>query len=106
MLDNAVADEERISVASQRQLIWWRFRKHKLAMAGAITVLLFYLVALFGDFLSTSDPLASEGQRSMMPPQSVRLFQGGSYSPHVDKVVGQRDPVTLQRSYAVDPTQP
>jgi peptide/nickel transport system permease protein len=106
MPDNAVTDEERISVASQRQLIWWRFRKHKLAMAGAIVVLLFYLAAIFGDFLSTSDPLASEGQRSMMPPQAVHVLQGGSYSPHVDKVVGQRDPVTLKRTYAVDPTQP
>src|SRR5690349_3136531 len=103
MPGNAVVDEERISVATQRQLIWWRFRKHKLAMAGAIIVLFFYFVALFGDFLSTSDPQASEGQRSLMPPQTVHLFQGGAFAPHVYAVVGQRDPVTLQRSYAVDP---
>lgn len=98
-------DEERISVASQRQLIWWRFRKHKLAMIGAVVVALFYLVALFGDFLSTSDPQASEGQRSLMPPQSVHLYHEGWFAPHVYAVVGQRDPVTLQRSYAVDPSQ-
>ncbi|HEX6358707.1 ABC transporter permease [Actinophytocola sp.] len=104
-LDKAVTDEERISVATQRQLIWWRFRKHKLAMCGGIVVLLFYLVALFGDFLSTSDPQASDGQRSLMPPQSVRLFQDGSLSPHVYAVRGERDPVTLQRTYAVDPSQ-
>jgi len=106
MPDEAVVQDERISVASQRQLIWWRFRKHRLAMAGAVVVGLFYLVALFGDFLSTSDPQASEGQRSLMPPQSVHLFQGSTYSPHVYAVVGQRDPVTLQRTYAVDPTRP
>jgi peptide/nickel transport system permease protein len=100
-----VADEERISVATQRQLIWWRFRKHKLAMVGGVVVLLFYLVTLFGDFLSTSDPQASEGQRSLVPPQSVHLFDNGSFSPHVYAVVGQRDPITLQRHYAVDPTQ-
>jgi peptide/nickel transport system permease protein len=105
MPDNAAVQEERVSVASQRQLIWWRFRKHKLAMVGAVIVALFYLVALFGDFLSTSDPQASEGQRSLMPPQAVHLIQDGSFSPHVYKVVGQRDPVTLQRSYAVDPAQ-
>jgi peptide/nickel transport system permease protein len=113
MPDNAVIEkkpvvdeEERISVASQRQLIWWRFRKHKLAMAGATIVLFFYFVALFGDFLSTADPQASEGQRSLMPPQALHLFQDGSFSPHVDAVVGQRDPITLQRSYAVDPSKP
>jgi peptide/nickel transport system permease protein len=101
----AVENGERISVASQRQLVWWRFRKHKLAMAGGIVVLLFYLVALFGDFLSTSDPHASEGQRSFVPPQTVRLFDNGSFDPHVFAVRGQRDPITLQRHYAVDPTQ-
>jgi len=106
MPDNTAVQEERISVASQRQLIWWRFRKHKLAMVGAVIVAFFYLVALFGDFLSTSDPNASEGQRSLMPPQSVHVIQGGSFSPHVYEVVGQRDPVTLQRTYAVDPTRP
>jgi peptide/nickel transport system permease protein len=103
--DTAVDQEERISVASQRQLVWWRFRKHKLAMVGGIVVLLFYLVALFGDFLSTSDPLASDGQRSLMPPQAVNFFDNGSFDPHVYMVKGQRDPVTLQRHYVLDPTQ-
>jgi peptide/nickel transport system permease protein len=101
----AASQEERISVASQRQLIWWRFRKHKLAMVGAVVVALFYLVALFGDFLATSDPQASEGQRSLMPPQAVHLTEDGTLSPHVYAVVGRRDPVTLQRTYAVDPTK-
>jgi peptide/nickel transport system permease protein len=100
-----VDEEERISVASQRQLIWWRFRKHKLAMVGGIVVLLFYLVALFGDFLSTSDPLASDGQRSLVPPQTVNFFDNGSLDPHVYMVRGQRDPTTLQRTYVLDPTQ-
>ena len=30
--------EERVSVASQWQLMWWRFRRHKVAMASAIVV--------------------------------------------------------------------
>ncbi|MFG1626127.1 ABC transporter permease [Kribbella sp. NPDC049227] len=97
-------DEERVSVASQRQLIWWRFRRHKLAMAGAVVVLLFYLVAAFADFLATSDPLASDGQRSLLPPQSVHLFDGG-LSPHVYGVRSERDPISLQRVYTVDPAQ-
>ncbi len=29
-----VAAEDQIAVATQWQLIWWRFRKHKLAVAG------------------------------------------------------------------------
>lgn len=98
-------EEERVSVATQRQLIWWRFRKHKLAMVGGVIVLAFYVVAIFGDFLSTSDPHASDGQRSMMPPQSVHLFDNGRFNPHVNAVQGTRDPITLQRVYTVDPTR-
>ena len=56
--------EERISVATQWQLMWWRFRKHRLAMAGTVVVLLFYLVVVLADFLAYSNPLASEAQRS------------------------------------------
>jgi peptide/nickel transport system permease protein len=97
-------DEERVSVASQRQLIWWRFRRHKLAMVGALVVAAFYLVALFADFLATSEPHASDGSRSLMPPQAIHLFDGG-WSPHVYAVRSERDPVTLQRVYTQDPTQ-
>ena len=35
-----VADEPRVFVASQWQLIWWKFRKHQLAMASAVIIAL------------------------------------------------------------------
>ena len=44
--------EERISVATQWQLMWWRFRKHKLAMAAAIILIIFYLAVIFADLLA------------------------------------------------------
>ncbi len=28
--------ETRVAVATQRQLIWWRFRKHRLAVVSAV----------------------------------------------------------------------
>jgi peptide/nickel transport system permease protein len=31
--------DQRIFVASQWQLMWWRFRKHKVAVASAVVVL-------------------------------------------------------------------
>ena len=57
--------EERISVAPQWQLMWWRFRKHKLAVVSTAVVVLFYLVVGFADFLAYADPHASEAQRSV-----------------------------------------
>jgi len=97
--------EERIWVASQWQLIWWRFRKHRLAMAGGIVILLFYLVVIGADFLAYSDPTASDANRSLMPPQAIRWLDGGRLSPHVLVLKGRRDPVTLKRVYEPDPNK-
>ena len=81
--------EERVSVAPQWQLMWWRFRKHKLALLSTALVLLFYLVVVFADFLAYSDPHASEAQRSLIAPQTVHLFDDGRFSPYVEGLVGQ-----------------
>jgi peptide/nickel transport system permease protein len=100
----ATADE-RLFVASQWQLMWWRFRKHRLAMVSGVVILVFYLVALAADFLAYADPHVSEAQRSLMPPQPLYLFDGWRFRPHVYAVKGRRDPVTFKRVYQADPTQ-
>jgi peptide/nickel transport system permease protein len=100
-----MASEERLFVASQWQLMWWRFRKHRLAMASAIVIVGFYLVVLGADFLAYADPNASEAQRSLMPPQSIYFFDGWRFAPHVYAVKGRRDPRTFKRVYQADPTQ-
>ncbi len=99
----APAAEERISVATQWQLMWWRFRRHKLAMAGTVVVALFYGVVVFADFFAYASPTASEAQRSLLPPQRIRWFDEGRWAPHVYGLSGRRDPVTLKRVYTPDP---
>jgi peptide/nickel transport system permease protein len=50
------AAEDRVSLASNWTLVWWRFRKHRLAMASAVVLLALYAVVLCPDFFSTQDP--------------------------------------------------
>jgi peptide/nickel transport system permease protein len=104
-LDLAVGEvaEERISVASQWQLMWWRFRRHRLAMVATVIVTLFYVDVLFAEFLAYAPPTASEAQRSLLPPQRIHWFDGGRFRPHVYGLAGVRDPVTLKRVYTPDP---
>ena len=83
--------------------MWWRFRRHKLAMAGTVIVLLFYMVVLFAPFLAYADPSASEAQRSLLPPQRIHWFLDGRWAPHVYGLVGKRDPTTFKRVYTPDP---
>jgi peptide/nickel transport system permease protein len=99
----ATLDSQRIFVASQWQLMWWRFRKHKLAVASGVVVAGFYLVVLGADFLAYADPDVSEAQRSLMPPQRVHWFDGWRFAPYVHGFKGARDPLTFKRVYVPDP---
>ena len=76
--------------------MWWRFRKHKVAVASAFVVIGFYLVVLGADFLAYADPNASEAQRSLMPPQRIYWFDGGRFGPHVHGRQGRPRPADLQ----------
>jgi peptide/nickel transport system permease protein len=83
--------------------MWWRFRRHKVAMISAAVVLLFYLMVVLADFLAYADPLASEAQRGLLPPQTIHWFDGGRFAPHVYGLTGRRDPATFKRVYTPDP---
>ncbi len=94
---------DRISVATQWQLMWWRFRKHKLAMIGGVVIAFFYLIVLFPDFFAYANPFVSDEQRSLLPPQPIHFFDEGAFRPHVFGLTGKRDPKTFKRVYVIDP---
>lgn len=83
--------------------MWWRFRRHRLAMAGTAVVLLFYGAVLAADFLAYAVPTASEAQRSLLPPQAIHWFDRGRFHPFVYGFTGRRDPASMKRVYTVDP---
>ena len=66
--------EERAYVASQWQLIWWRFRKHKLAMYAGVVLIFFYLLAIFCEFLSPYNPSEIHSKYTNVPPMGIHLF--------------------------------
>ncbi len=94
--------EEKIAVATQWQLMWWRFCKHRLAIIGTIVLIIFYFISMGADFLAYVDPDESEAQRSLMGPQPIHWFDDGSFRPYVHPINGMRDPITFKRVYAPD----
>jgi peptide/nickel transport system permease protein len=94
---------DRISVATQWQLMWWRFRKHKLALASGVVILFFYVLVLFPEFFSYSNPAVSEAERSLLPPQPIHWIDDGQFRPYVLGLTGKRDPKTFKRVYTPDP---
>ena len=99
--------ETRVAVATQRQLIWWRFRKHKLAVVSAVIVALFYLVAIFADSIAYAPPFDTQASRSYIPPQPIHWFTAdGRFQPQVYALKGKRDMRTFKLTYAPDASEP
>ena len=97
-------DEERVSVASNWKLVWWRFRKNRLAVASAIVLLVFYAVVLVPDFFSNQDPEATDARLAFIPVQRISFFDETGFNPSVPAVVGKRNPVTLRMEWVRDET--
>ena len=96
------AADERIYLASQWKLVWWRFRRHRLAMIATGVLLLFYFVTLFPEFFAVHDPIEANSKRIFLPPQRIHLFDGWKPLPWVNGVKGTRDPVTLRMNWEPD----
>ncbi len=67
-------EDEQLFVASQWQLMWWKFRKHKLAMVGGVITIFLYLVALFVEPIAPYDPENQNAKYAFRPPTSVHFI--------------------------------
>ncbi len=100
---SATDEEERIFVATQWQLMWWRFRRHKLAMVSGLVLSIFYIFAFGAEFLSSAHPVVSYVDVAYLQPQKIHWFDGGSFSPYVEGITGSRDPKTFKKVYELHP---
>lgn len=102
----AIAEEdeeqaEKIYGASQWHLMWRKFIRNKVGLAGGIIVLLYYLAALLAGFLAPYTLTTRFGQYIYLPPQRVYLFNDGRIQPFVYDVKMAFDE-NLRRVYEVD----
>ena len=94
---------DRVAIASQWQLTWWAFRKHRLAMVGLWVIGLMYFMALFCEFIAPDDPTKQNRRAVFHPPQMIHLIDtredGWSIRPYVWEMDRERDPETLAVTY-------
>jgi peptide/nickel transport system permease protein len=85
--------------ASETRLMVRRFCRHRLAVAGAVVVLLLYLIAIFAEIMAPANPLHGNARLVYHPPQSIhwldRDVDGVHLRPYVVPYRLARDPVTL-----------
>jgi peptide/nickel transport system permease protein len=96
------AEEIQVEMASQWQLMWWKFRRHQLAMVSVAVILLFYLVALFADFVAPNTSAFYIAEYVYAPPQTLNLFRDGNFDPHVYGYKFERDPVSFKKLFSID----
>ena len=99
---NETFKDEAFDVAPNWKLVWWRFKKHRLALVSAFVLLGIILIALFPDFFSIQDPNKSSARKSFMPPQGISFFHDGSFQVHVKPLKGKRNKTTLKMEWGVD----
>ncbi len=96
-LDKETREAQRYYSASQWQLVWWRFRKHRVALLGGFALLFMLLSGLFAEFIGPYAGDSRNLQYLLGPPQIPRFWDENGFSlrPFVYGVVTERDPETL-----------
>ncbi len=99
--------ERNIYSASQWQLMWRRLRRHKLAIVGGTILILFYLGAIFSDFLAPYSPTEPFDEYTSTQPIWFRFVsnEGFRFRPFVYGLERTRDPETFQLIFKKDKTQ-
>lgn len=102
--DEELQTDNRVQVAGQWQLMWWRFRKHKVAMAATVATFLIYLVAVFAEFLAPAPRDLVRADFTYAPPQRIRWMRTNGagarvFQPHVLGYEVEIEPQALRRVF-------
>ena len=100
-------EETEAYAASQWQLMWWKFRKHHLAMAAGMVIVALYVVAVFCEFLAPYTLNHRQVAYAFAPPQRLQFVsdEGVHLWPFVYGIKGVRHPETLRKFYVEDREQ-
>jgi len=95
---------EQVYVAPQWKLMYWKFRKHRMAVVSLFVLMLFYLAAAFCEFVAPYDPEAFSTRYTAAPPTRVHLIdESGTFrGPFIYGSKRDRDPVTLRPTFVED----
>ncbi|MBT3273710.1 MAG: ABC transporter permease [Spirochaetales bacterium] len=95
-----------LTTAGQWRLIFWRFTRHKLAMTGAVVLLIFYLTALFAPFISPYNAYEFYDDFADVPPQRMRFHDDNGFTirPFYHPLIKERNMETLKLEYERDAT--
>lgn len=95
-------EEEQLNVASPKQIMFWKFKQHKLAVIGLIIIIIFYGIAIFADFIAPYGLRERTGNPYATITRPRIVGEDGLQRPFVYGITGSVDPDTFQRVYETD----
>ena len=99
---SAQSEGERIFRATQWQLVWWQYKKNRLAFLGMFVLAVLYLMALFAGVLAPYEAVERFGGLEMAPPTKIHIRgkDGNLQRPFIYKFDFKVNMETLRREFA------
>ncbi len=99
-------EQEKIYFASQLTLMWWKFKKHRIAVWSGIFLLVIYASVFISEFLSPWNYQTKHTRYIYVPPQGIHLFHKGEFQgPFVYDLKRKLNLETMTREYTQDPNK-
>ena len=78
-VEELTPEQEKFYLASQWKMMWWRLRRHKLAVWAGIILLTLYVSILFSEFLAPYNLHTRNADFIFAPPQTIHFFHEGKF---------------------------
>ncbi|TMV45579.1 ABC transporter permease, partial [Thioclava sp. BHET1] len=99
-IEQLSAGREKVYRASQLRLMWWKFRRHRLALISGVFLACMYAMIVVVEFLAPYNLLTRNVDFIHAPPQAIHLFHDGEFvGPFVYGRKMTLDMDTLRRVY-------
>ena len=100
-------EQEQYYLASQWRMMWWRFRRHRLAVWSGLIILILYASIAVSELLSPYELHTRHADFIYAPPQRIHLWHDGEWiGPFVYGLSYRLNMENLKREYTEDHTRP
>ncbi|WPZ35423.1 ABC transporter permease [Thalassobaculum sp. OXR-137] len=97
-------EQERYYMASQWRMMWWKLKRHRLAVVSGVILLLLYASVLISEMIAPYALTSRHTDHIYAPPQAVKLFRDGRFvGPYVLGYDYELDLRNLKRDYTANP---
>ena len=101
------AAQERYYMASQWRMMWWRLKRHRIAVVAGLVLLLLYASTLVSELIAPYSLTSRHTDFIYAPPQAVHLFHEGDFlGPFVYAQDYRLNMENLRREYTDDLARP